>query len=71
MSGWPAPGRATAGCLTLDVVSALSQADAIVYDALVDPSILSAARDRRADALRRQARRQAANRRARTTSPRC
>ena len=33
-------GPGAAGCLTLDVVSALSQADAIVYDALVDPSIL-------------------------------
>ena len=37
-------GPGAAGCLTLDVVSALSQADAIVYDALVNPSILSAAR---------------------------
>ena len=35
-------GPGAAGCLTLDVVSALSQADAIVYDALVDPSILEA-----------------------------
>ena len=38
-------GPGAIGCLTLDVVSALSQADAIVYDALVDPSILSAARE--------------------------
>ena len=32
-------GPGAVGCLTLDVLSALSQADAIVYDALVDPSI--------------------------------
>jgi uroporphyrin-III C-methyltransferase len=38
-------GPGSAACLTLDVVSALSQADAVVYDALVDSSILSAARD--------------------------
>ncbi len=31
------------GCLTLDVVHALSQADAVVYDALVDPTVLRAA----------------------------
>src|SRR4026207_2518903 len=37
-------GPGAPGCLTLDVVSALSQADAIIYDALVDASILSAAR---------------------------
>lgn len=37
-------GPGAAGCLTLDVVSALAQADAIVYDALVDGSILAAAR---------------------------
>lgn len=37
-------GPGAAGCLTLDVLSALAQADAIVYDALVDPSILDAAR---------------------------
>jgi uroporphyrin-III C-methyltransferase len=37
-------GPGAAGCLTLDVVSALGQADAIVYDALVDSSILAAAR---------------------------
>ncbi len=36
-------GPGNAGQLTLDVVSALAQADAIVYDALVDPSILKAA----------------------------
>ena len=35
------PGRT--GALTLDVVSALAQADAVVYDALVDASILDAA----------------------------
>jgi len=33
------------GCLTLDVVHALSQADAVVYDALVDPGVLRAAPD--------------------------
>ncbi|MDW6020556.1 uroporphyrinogen-III C-methyltransferase [Mesorhizobium sp. BAC0120] len=38
-------GPGAVGCLTLDVLSALSQADAIVYDALVDPSILDAARE--------------------------
>ena len=38
-------GPGAAGCLTLDVLSALAQADAIVYDALVDPSILDAARE--------------------------
>jgi uroporphyrin-III C-methyltransferase len=38
-------GPGSAGCLTLDVVSALSHADAVVYDALIDSSILSAARD--------------------------
>lgn len=38
-------GPGAAGCLTLDVLSALAQADAVVYDALVDPSILDAARD--------------------------
>jgi uroporphyrin-III C-methyltransferase len=38
-------GPGAVGCLTLDVVSALHQADAIVYDALVDPSVLDAARD--------------------------
>lgn len=37
------PGRA--GCLTLEVVAALAQADAVVYDALVDPATLSAAAD--------------------------
>jgi uroporphyrin-III C-methyltransferase len=38
-------GPGDRGALTLDVVSALAQADAVVYDALVDPSVLSAARD--------------------------
>ena len=33
------------GCVTLDVVHALSRADAVVYDALVDPSLLRAAPD--------------------------
>jgi uroporphyrin-III C-methyltransferase len=37
-------GPGAVGCLTLDVLSALAQADAVVYDALVDPSILDAAR---------------------------
>ncbi|WP_157015350.1 uroporphyrinogen-III C-methyltransferase [Mesorhizobium xinjiangense] len=36
-------GPGNAGQLTLDVVSALGQADAVVHDALVDPSILRAA----------------------------
>lgn len=31
------------GCLTLDVVDALAKADAVVYDALVDPRTLDAA----------------------------
>jgi uroporphyrin-III C-methyltransferase len=31
------------GCLTLDVVAAIASADAIVYDALVDPAVLKAA----------------------------
>lgn len=35
------PGRL--GCLTLEVVAALAAADAVVYDALVDPSALRAA----------------------------
>ena len=64
-------GPGAVGCLTLDVVSALSQADAIVYDALVDPSILSRGPRRRAAALRRASAAARANRRARTTSPRC
>src|SRR5688500_10529898 len=37
-------GPGSLGCLTLDVVSALGQADAVVYDALVDPAALRAAR---------------------------
>lgn len=32
------------GCLTLDVVAALAAADAVVYDALVDPAALRAAK---------------------------
>jgi uroporphyrin-III C-methyltransferase len=36
-------GPGDPGCLTLDVVSALSQADAVVYDALVQPSVLAIA----------------------------
>ena len=35
------PGRL--GCLTLEVVAALAAADAVVYDALVDPAALRAA----------------------------
>ncbi|MCO6049791.1 uroporphyrinogen-III C-methyltransferase [Mesorhizobium sp. RP14(2022)] len=35
------PGRS--GSLTLDVVAALSEADHVVYDALVDPAVLRAA----------------------------
>ena len=31
------------GCLTLEVVAALAEADAVVYDALVDPATLRAA----------------------------
>lgn len=31
------------GCLTLEVVSALAQADVVIYDALVDPAVLRAA----------------------------
>ena len=36
-------GPGSIGCLTLDVVHALQQADAVVYDALVDPVVLRAA----------------------------
>ena len=36
-------GPGSAGCLTLEVVHALSCADAVVYDALVEPAILEAA----------------------------
>lgn len=36
-------GPGNPGALTLEVVSALAQADAVVYDALVDASILNAA----------------------------
>jgi uroporphyrin-III C-methyltransferase len=36
-------GPGDPGCLTLDVVSALAQADAVVYDALVQPSVLAIA----------------------------
>jgi len=38
-------GPGDVGSLTLDVISAIGQADAIVYDALVDPSVLSAAKE--------------------------
>src|SRR5690606_5079955 len=38
-------GPGNAGQLTLEVVAALAAADIVVYDALVDPSILSAAVD--------------------------
>ena len=33
-------GPGSLGCLTLEVIAALSQADAVVYDALVDPAAL-------------------------------
>jgi uroporphyrin-III C-methyltransferase len=36
-------GPGSLGCLTLDVLSALDQADAVVHDALVDPALLRAA----------------------------
>ncbi len=36
-------GPGSLGCLTLEVVAALAAADAVVYDALVDPSTLRAA----------------------------
>jgi uroporphyrin-III C-methyltransferase len=36
-------GPGDPGCLTLDVVSALSQAEAVVYDALVHHSVLAIA----------------------------
>lgn len=36
-------GPGSLGCLTLDVVAALAAADAVVYDALVDPATLRAA----------------------------
>jgi uroporphyrin-III C-methyltransferase len=36
-------GPGSVGCLTLEVVHALSCADAVVYDALVEPAILEAA----------------------------
>lgn len=38
-------GPGSLGCLTLDVVAALGSADAVVYDALVDPAALRAAGD--------------------------
>src|SRR5262245_12242095 len=38
-------GPGAVGCLTLDVLSALSLADSLVFDALADPSILDASRD--------------------------
>lgn len=37
-------GPGSLGCLTLDVVAALAAADAVVYDALVDPAALRAAK---------------------------
>ncbi|QPC86656.1 uroporphyrinogen-III C-methyltransferase [Mesorhizobium sp. NBSH29] len=36
-------GPGDPGCLTLDVVSALTQADTLVYDALVDPEVVAIA----------------------------
>lgn len=36
-------GPGSLGCLTLEVVAALGEADAVVYDALVDPTVLRAA----------------------------
>lgn len=36
-------GPGDPGCLTLDVVSALTQADVLVYDALVDPAAVAVA----------------------------
>jgi uroporphyrin-III C-methyltransferase len=36
-------GPGDPGCLTLDVVSALTQADELVYDALVDPAVVAIA----------------------------
>lgn len=36
-------GPGSLGCLTLDAVAALAAADAVVYDALVDPAVLRAA----------------------------
>ncbi|GLS31467.1 uroporphyrin-III C-methyltransferase [Mesorhizobium albiziae] len=36
-------GPGDPGCLTLDVVSALTQADVVVYDALVDPAVVAIA----------------------------
>ncbi|MET0906892.1 MAG: uroporphyrinogen-III C-methyltransferase [Tardiphaga sp.] len=36
-------GPGDPGCLTLDVASALMQADALVYDALVDPAVVAIA----------------------------
>lgn len=38
-------GPGGVGCLTLEVLHALSCADAVVYDALVEPAILEAAQD--------------------------
>ncbi|TKT76691.1 uroporphyrinogen-III C-methyltransferase [Aquamicrobium sp. LC103] len=37
-------GPGNAGCLTLDVIHALASADAVVYDALVEPSVVETAR---------------------------
>lgn len=38
-------GPGDPGCLTLDVLAALAEADAVVYDALVSPSLLEVAAD--------------------------
>ena len=59
MSGWPAPGRAHPGCLTLEVAGRARQADAIVHDALVDADVVGDGRDGAQKHLRRQARRPA------------
>lgn len=45
MSGSRAPVRGNIGNLTLDVLHAISTADVIVYDALINPDILNIAND--------------------------